>query len=993
MRKQLLLVNQYMYFFNHIFFETRSKTFGIVLCLTVVFSILWGTAVHAAAPSPPSELTILGQTRISKDTTPTFRVTATETGGTVTLYSNSGCTDAISAAATVSDTAAPYIVDILTTTAFAGDTEKTVYAKHTNAGNESSTCAAFARAYKLDTTVPTLTVGTPEGSGDTRTITTSYADTHKSLAADFNVNALLNTLKISDNSGGDGELDIDLDQYDYFGSSIALDGTTLAVGVPNDDDGGTSRNKGAVYLFTKENNTWTQTLKISDNGGGGGKLDIDLDNNDRFGNSVALDGTTLAVGAWKDDDGGTNSDRGAVYLFTKDTNGIWTQTLKISDNGGGDGKLNVDLGNRDTFGSPIALDGTTLAVGATGDDDGGTNSNRGAVYLFTKGEDGAWTQTLKISDNGGGDGKLNIDLDQYDYFGSSIALDGTTLAVGASVDDDGGANSNRGAVYLFTKGEDGAWTQTLKISDNGGGAGKVAIDLDNDDLFGTSVALDGNTLIVGAWGDDGDGGTNKGAVYLFTKESGIWTQTLKISDNGGGDGELDVDLINGDNFGYSVALDGTILVVGAQNVDTYKGGVYLFDASAMRYLTQTESSCSTAPPQNSLPHVGPAATFTAADNDKYVCFWATDKAGNINKRVSTSLGTIPALLTATFGATWIPNTLAISKTLAVSEVTTGAAAEYKFLGPTDPCTAAAYSASTFEEVSLPLSTGAGSITVSDDAHNTKYACVKLSKANRTNRYLRSPTITDIDTTAPTVTDTTYYADVGLRTVLDTEFLTTGATIYTNIIFSENVKNVLATGITARPEISYSIGSTKTQYNIVAHGGTLSSGQCKAKSASDTSEYTCLYTVVAGNDGAFKTTVGIKTEDMVGHVFSLADEDTAPFQVDAVLPVLTVGTPSGSGDTRTITTTYADTNKSLAADFNVNALLKTLTISDNGSGDGKLDIDLDNSDLFGTSVALDGNTLVVGVPRDDDGANGNNKRGAVYLFTKESNIWTQTLKNL
>ena len=838
------------------------------------------------------------------------------------MYSDSGCTDAnaISAAATVSDTTAPYIVDILTTTAFAGDAEKTVYAKHTN-GAGSSSCATFTRAYKLDTTVPTLTVGTPSGSGDTRTITTTYADTNKSLDADFNVNALLNTLKISKNSGGDGELDIDLANGDYFGSSAALDGTTLAVGASYDDDGGTNSDRGAVYLFTKENGIWTQTLKISENGGGAGKVAIDLEDGDFFGSSVALDGNTLAVGASGDDDGGT--DRGAVYLFTKES-GIWTQTLKISDNSGGDGELDIDLDNSDNFGYSAALDGTTLAVGALGDDDGG--SGAGAVYLFTK--DGTiWTQTLKISDNSGGDGKVDIDLDADDRFGNSIALDGTTLAVGALYDDDGGTNV--GAVYLFTK-ESNIWTQTLKISDNGGGVGKVAIDLDGSDYFGSSVALAGTTLAVGA-PDDDDGGDegDRGAVYLFTNDGSDWTQTLKISKNSGGNGKLPIDLgvLDSVYFGSSIALDGTTLAVGAQGIFYRTGAAFLFDASAMRYVAQTGSSCSTAPPQNSLPHVGPAATFTEADNDKYVCFWATDKAGNINKSISTSLGTIPALLTATFGATWIPNTLAISKTLAVSEVTTGAAAEYKLLGPTDPCTAAAYSASTFEKVSLPLSTGAGSITVSDDAHNTKYACVKLSKATtNTDRYLRSPTITDIDTTGPTVTDTTYYADAALNTPITSGLFKAGKKIYTKVSFSEDVENVLATGATARPEISYSIGTLpKTQYNIVAYTSTLSSGQCKAKSASDTSEYTCLYTVVASNAGTFKTTVGVNTKDGFNHPLAPEYVTDAPFHIDTIAP--TIQRVVVNGTTLTVTMSepiYAATTPAVS-DFTITST-NTVTVT-------------------------------------------------------------------
>ena len=445
----------------------------------------------------------------------------------------------------------------------------------------------------------------------------------------------------------------------------------------------------------------------------------------------------------------------------------------------------------------------------------------------------------------------------------------------------------KGAVYLFTK-ESGIWTQTLKISDNGGGDGELDVDLINGDNFGSSVALAGTILAVGAYFDnDGGAGSHRGAVYLFTNDGTTWTQTLKISENGGGDGKLHITLALYDhNFGRSVALEGTILAVGGPGYSSppreFLGDVHLFDASAMRYVAQSGNSCSAAPPQKSLPYVDPAATFTSTDNTKHVCFWAADQAGNIGKGVtSSSLTGIPASLTATF-RTWTPAIPAKSKTLAVLSVTAGAVAKYKILGPTVPCTATAYSAaSAVVEKTLSLTSGSGSIVLSSEADNNKYACVKLSKANRTNRYFRSPTVGGIDKTGPTVTDTNYYTDANLQIAHSTASPITGAAIYTNIIFSENLKNVVATGTIARPEISYTANSTKTQYNIVAHTATLSSGQCKAKSASDTSEYTCLYTVTGSDSGIFKTTVGVKTEDIAGNVFSLAPANSAPFKINTI----------------------------------------------------------------------------------------------------------------
>ena len=612
-----------------------------------------------------------------------------------------------------------------------------------------------ATEFLLDSTTPVVTVNDAIDyrGADKGVMTATYTDPNKFTGTNLNVNALLKTLKISDNGGGVGKVDIDLDWHDRFGYSATLDGDTLAVGAPLDDDG--HKDAGAVYLFTKENNSWLQTLKISDNDGGGvGKLHIDLDWEDSFGQSVALDGDTLAVGVLNDDDGGTNSDRGAVYLFTKE-NGIWTQTLKISENAGdAEGELHIVLSPTDNFGASVALDGNTLAVGAP-------NNTTGTVYLFTK-ENGTWTRTLNISDNSGGNKELDVALDRLDAFGSSVALDGDTLAVGARGNDDRGddaSGGNRGAVYLFTK-ENGTWTHTLKISDNDGGDGKVAIDLANGDQFGSSVALDGNTLAVGASYDD-DAHSATGSVYLFTKGAGTWTQTLKISDNDGGAGKVHIDLDWDDRFGRSVALDGDVLVVGAikddddpDNAVGYDlGAVYLFDASAMRYKVQYANKCVATRPVDSLPTDG-KVVLTADANEQYVCFWATNAVGNTGSAISSQLSGgsgFTKSLSATF-KNWTPATPATSKEIVVipdSMYDCSGCGEmkmkYKLFPLGVPCTAANYGfgGTPLSKISTTI---AGKnvvknvITVSDEAHNNKYACVALSRHPNTNRYFRSPPV-------------------------------------------------------------------------------------------------------------------------------------------------------------------------------------------------------------------------------------------------------------
>ncbi len=393
---------------------------------------------------------------------------------------------------------------------------------------------------------------------------------------------------------------------DRFGRSVAslgdLDGDgvgDLAVGAWFDDDGGLDR--GAVWiLFLNPDGTVNWHQKISSTAGCGPPLG----NDDRFGRSLAslgdLDGDgvgDLAVGAPRDDDGGTN--RGAVWILFLNPDGTVKSHQKISSTAGGGPRLE----NGDRFGASVASLGDhdgdgigDLAVGAMFDDDGGC-CDRGAVWMLflnvdTTGRDPLVTvkSHQKISATQGGfTGTLGVD----DRFGASVAflgdLDGDSvgdLAVGAPNDGDGG--NFRGAVWVLFLNTDGTGTvkSHQKISDTEGG---FTGTLDNGDIFGISVASLGDLngdgvgdLAVGAMHDD-DGGLDRGAVWiLFLNTDGMVKSHQKISDTAGGGPRLD----NGDKFGVSAAslgdLDGDRvgdLAVGAQFDDD--GG---FDRGAVWVL-------------------------------------------------------------------------------------------------------------------------------------------------------------------------------------------------------------------------------------------------------------------------------------------------------------------------------------------------------------------------------------------------------------------------
>ena len=293
----------------------------------------------------------------------------------------------------------------------------------------------------------------------------------------------------------------------YFGSAAALNGSTALIGADGDNSF-----QGAAYLFTKSNGSWSEGQKLTASDGLPG---------DEFGYRVVLADNTLLVGAFTATVGGVVS-QGAAYVFTQ-SDGTWSESQKLTAS---DGAL------FDNFGASVALDGSTLVVGANGATVGG-NAAQGAVYVFTE-SNGTWTQTQKLTANDGA---------AYDNFGLSVALKGSTILVGsprAAI----GANAGQGALYVFTE-SNGTWSQTQKLT---------ASDGATNDSFGESVALDGSTALIGAYNATINGHTWQGAAYIFTESNGTWSQMQKLTASDG---------TAGANFGNAVALDGSTALIGA----------------------------------------------------------------------------------------------------------------------------------------------------------------------------------------------------------------------------------------------------------------------------------------------------------------------------------------------------------------------------------------------------------------------------------------------
>jgi len=274
---------------------------------------------------------------------------------------------------------------------------------------------------------------------------------------------------------------------------------------------------------------------------------------DQFGISTAVDssptGGFLVVGAFRNDD--VAPDAGKAYVFERGV-GAWSQMDEL---------FAPDGEGADRFGFAVAIDGDTLAIGAPDARKDAGNPTAGAVYVFTyPGTGSEWIFQQKLTATDGVNG---------DAFGRAVAIDGDTIAVGAVEKDSG-----LGAAYAFVRDGLGVWSQQAKLVDPGGEVG---------DFFGISVAIDGDTIAVGAYRDTvttGVGDLEKGSVSLFTRSAGVWSFDEKVFSFGG------TAFIE---FGTSVALDANELAVGAPN-DTppflpgqtirVTGTVYRYDITA-----------------------------------------------------------------------------------------------------------------------------------------------------------------------------------------------------------------------------------------------------------------------------------------------------------------------------------------------------------------------------------------------------------------------------
>ncbi len=321
--------------------------------------------------------------------------------------------------------------------------------------------------------------------------------------------------------------------WDLFGWSVAIFGTRVVVGIPGNGNG--PMEIGAAYVYDVAGEEPTVPVVMLNNPGPA------ADGN--FGNAVAISGTRLVVGAYQDDTGATNAGSAYVYDLGSGSPTVPTATLNNPGPAGGE-----------KMGYSVAISGTRMVTGAPFGDTGATDAGTAYVYDLASGEPTVPVATLN-----------NPTPAEGDAFGISTAISGTLVVVGASNDDTGAPNAGSAYVYDLSSATPTVPVFTLNNPDP-----------TNDDIFGTSAAISGTRVVVGASNAYTAGG-GSGSAYVYDLASGTPTIPVATLNPPGPP--------NGEGFGISVAISGTRVVVGAdREADTMgvgaAGSAYVYDLSS-----------------------------------------------------------------------------------------------------------------------------------------------------------------------------------------------------------------------------------------------------------------------------------------------------------------------------------------------------------------------------------------------------------------------------
>ena len=269
-----------------------------------------------------------------------------------------------------------------------------------------------------------------------------------------------------------------------FGNAMSISGDTLVVGAA-DEETSAGPDAGAAHVFLRSGTTWIEQQKL---------MASDAEMDDHFGDKVGISGDTMVIAASLADTPAFNA--GAAYVFVR-TGTTWIEQQKL---------VPSDAAMFNQFGSAVAVSGDTIVVGAyIASTPSGANA--GKAYVFVRsGTTSTQQQTLLAPDAAPGD-----------YFGYAVSVAGDTALVGA-VRGEGSGQSSTGSVYVFVR-SGTTWNVTQELA---------ASDGASSDLFGRSVALSTDTAIVGAPGDDAADVPEAGSAYVFVLSGGTWTEQQKL---------------------------------------------------------------------------------------------------------------------------------------------------------------------------------------------------------------------------------------------------------------------------------------------------------------------------------------------------------------------------------------------------------------------------------------------------------------------------------
>ena len=680
---------------------------------------------------------------------------------------------------------------------------------------------------------------------------------------------------------------------DCFGYSVDISGDTAIVGAYQDDDKGTT--SGSAYIYTRSGTVWTQQAKLTAADGAA---------YDQFGYSVAISGDTAVVGARCDDDKATDS--GSAYVYTR-SGTAWTQQAKLT---AADGAV------QDYFGCSVAVSGDSVIIGAEW---GNGSSSSGAAYVYTR-SGTVWTQQARLT---------AADSATYAYFGHSVDISGDTAVVGAYQDDDKGSGS--GSTYVYNRAGT-LWTQQAKLTAADGAA---------YDQFGYSVAVSGDTVLVGASGDD-DRGSESGSAYAFLRSGTTWSHQAKLTAADGAEY---------DYFGNSVAISGDTAVIGAYgtvDTGTSSGSAYVFIRSANTWNQREERTAADGP---EFDYYGYSVALSG--DTAVIGAWLDGDRGSVSGSawMVSATGAIPVLEDSALACAApgiIENDIDIEGDVLRAELVRAPSRGSFSL--------AADGAFTYAPESDWSGIDTFTYRVFDGFAYSTPATVTLSvvPVNDPPVFTKGPDVTVLEDSGPS--QSSWATSISAGPLESAQAVTFDLTSDNPGLFASQPA-IDASGVLRFAPAPDACGSTLVTVGLSDAGGAASVPA------------TLQITVAAVNDAPIAI-----DDDLVSKL--LADDGAADDYFGYAVAV--------SGDTAVIGASRDDDKGSGSGSAYVYTRSGTvwtqqakLTAADGAA-----------YDEFGCSVAISGDTAVVGAYQDDDKGSSS---GSAYVYTRSGTVWTQQAK--